>query len=97
MNFLLAIYVLVSVSKDHYAPIKNAVISCDEITVWDEESNHEQGGQMSPTDSAGHMVFSGPLITYHCSIRATGYDYWRGELTFDERHRDRSAILTRTK
>lgn len=92
-SVLLAIYVLVAVEKGSYAPIKNAIISCDEVAVYDEQNNGESGGEMAPTDSRGHMVFSGPLGTYHCGVQARGYSGWTGVLLFDEKHRERNVIL----
>lgn len=95
MSLLLAIYVLFSVGKNSYAPIKGAIVSCDEVATYDEQNNAESGGEMAPTDSRGHIVFSGPLGTYHCGVQAKSYSGWTGVLLFDEKHRERYVVLSK--
>lgn len=97
MNFLLAIYVLVSLGKGHYAAVRDAIISCDEVRTYEEEEGIEAGtgGEWSPTDSAGRMIFEAPFGSYHCGVSAKGYSGWTGVLTFDEKHRDRAIVLSK--
>lgn len=94
---LLAIYVLVSAGKDTYKPVKGATIACAEVPTPGEDGEDDgedtHGYDWAPTDSRGHIVFEGPVGTYHCSVRAPGYIFRTMTLTFTETHREELVVV----
>ena len=82
MTFLLLFSIFV-LSNDR--PVKGAIISCAEVSAYNvEEGISEMGGEWSPTDANGRMIFTTEEGTIHCKIRKEGFLEWKGTLTFSK-------------